>query len=403
MKTNRDIIVIGLGGMGSAAAYHLAARGHRVLGLERFGPAHNRGSSHGGSRITRQSYFEDPAYVPLLLRSYELFEKLERDTGRDIATLCGGVMLGRPDSRTVAGSLRSARQWGLPHELLDAKEVRRRFPTLTPGDDEVALYEERAGFVRPEATVTAHVRLALQAGAELRFEEPVTRWEVLPGGKGVRVHTADDVYTAGHLVVCPGAWAPRLLADLGVSFTIERQIMYWFHPRGGTVPFEPGRHPIYIWEDAEGVQIYGFPAIEGPDGGAKAAFFRKAGDCDPETIDRTVHDEETAAMAAQLAPRLPQLPGSLRKAVTCMYTTTPDEHFVLARHPGHPEAVTVACGFSGHGFKFVPVIGEIVADLALNGTTEHPIALFDPLRRFGTPGQSDPLSQSATPEGDTTT
>ncbi|GAA2634059.1 N-methyl-L-tryptophan oxidase [Streptomyces axinellae] len=395
MKTSRDIIVIGLGGMGSAAACHLAARGQRVLGLERFGPAHNRGSSHGGSRITRQSYFEDPAYVPLLLRSYELFAKLERDTGRDIATLCGGVMLGRPDSRTVAGSLRSAQEWGLPHELLDAKEVRRRFPTLTPGEDEVALYEERAGFVRPEATVTAHVQLALQAGAELRFEEPVTRWEVLPGGKGVRVHTADDVYTAGHLVVCPGAWAPRLLAGLGIGFAIERQVMYWFQPPGGTAPFEPGRHPIYIWEDAEGVQIYGFPAIEGPDGGAKVAFFRKGSDCDPETIDRTVAEEEVAAMAAQLAPRIPALPGRLRKAVTCMYTTTSDEHFVLARHPAHPDSVTVACGFSGHGFKFVPVIGEIVADLALNGTTEHPIALFDPLRA--------PLGQSATPEGETTT
>ncbi|MGY1439238.1 N-methyl-L-tryptophan oxidase [Streptomyces reniochalinae] len=381
MSVTRDVIVIGLGGMGSAAAYHLAARGHRVLGLERFGPAHNRGSSHGGSRITRQSYFEDPAYVPLLLRSYELFAKLERDTGRTLATLCGGVMLGRPDSRTVAGSRLSAQQWGLPHEMLDANEVRRRFPTLTPGPDEVALYEERAGFVRPEATVAAHVQLARQAGADLRFEEPVTRWEVLPGGKGVRVHTVDDVYTAGHLVVCPGAWAPRLLADLGVGFTIERQVMYWFHPRGGTAAFEPERHPIYVWEDGEGVQIYGFPAIEGPDGGAKVAFFRKGSVCDPETLERTVGRREAEAMAAQLRPRLPDLPGSLRRAVACMYTTTADEHFVLARHPEHPDAVTVACGFSGHGFKFVPVIGEIVADLALTGATEHPIALFDPLRQ----------------------
>ncbi|NSC24917.1 N-methyl-L-tryptophan oxidase [Streptomyces albus subsp. chlorinus] len=394
MSRTRDVIVIGLGGMGSAAAYHLAARGHQVLGLERFGPAHNRGSSHGGSRITRQSYFEDPAYVPLLLRSYELFAKLERDTGRSLMTLCGGLMLGRPDSRAVAGSRRSAREWGLPHEMLDAAQIRRRFPTLTPAPDEVALYEERAGFVRPEATVTAQLQLAQRAGADLRFEEPVTRWEVLPGGAGVRVHTADGVHTSGHLVICPGAWAPRLLADLGVGFTVERQVMYWFHPRGGTAPFTPERHPIYVWEDRDGVQIYGFPAIEGEDGGAKAAFFRKGVVCDPETIDRTVRDEETAAMAAQLRPRIPDLPGRLRKAVTCMYTTTADEHFVLARHPEHPGAVTVACGFSGHGFKFVPVVGEIVADLALTGTTEHPIALFDPRR--------SELRHSATPEGETT-
>ncbi|MFE9390709.1 N-methyl-L-tryptophan oxidase [Streptomyces sp. NPDC006784] len=398
MPHSRDVIVLGLGGMGSAAAYHLAARGHRVLGLERFGPAHHRGSSHGGSRIVRQSYFEDPAYVPLLLRSYELFAKLEHDTGRSIATLCGGVMVGRPESRTVSGSLRSARQWDLPHEMLDAAEVRRRFPTLTPADDEVALYEARAGFVRPEATVAGHLQLAQQAGADLRFEEPVTRWEVLPGGRGVRVHTTDDVYSAGHLVVCPGAWAPRLLAGLGAHFTVERQVMYWFRPRGSSAPFAPERHPVYVWEDTQGVQIYGFPALEGPEGGAKAAFFRKGSPCDPETVERTVTETESAAMAAQLRPRLPQLPGSLRKAVTCMYTTTPDEHFVLARHPLHPEAVTVACGFSGHGFKFVPVIGEIVADLALNGTTEHPITLFDPRRE----ALRAPHRRLATPEGETT-
>ena len=153
-----DVIVIGLGGMGSAAAAHLAARGQRVLGLERFGPAHDRGSSHGGSRIIRQSYFEDPAYVPLLLRAYELWRELESDTGADLMTLTGGLYFGRPDSPTVAGSLRSSRQWGLPHELLDAAEIRRRFPTMTPADDEVGLYEADAGFVRPEATVTASGR-----------------------------------------------------------------------------------------------------------------------------------------------------------------------------------------------------------------------------------------------------
>ncbi|WP_055470381.1 N-methyl-L-tryptophan oxidase, partial [Streptomyces pathocidini] len=377
MSPTYDVIVLGLGGMGSAAAHHLAARGARVLGLEKFGPAHNRGSSHGGSRITRQSYFEDPAYVPLLLRAYELYERLERDTGCEVATLCGGVMVGRPDSRTVAGSLLSARRWDLPHEMLDAREVRRRFPTLTPAEDEVALYEARAGLVRPENTVAAHLRLADRDGAELRFEEPVTRWEALPGG-GVRVRTARNTYSAGQLVICPGAWAPRLLTDLGVPFTIERQVMYWFQPSGGTHAFAPERHPIYIWEDARAVQIYGFPAIDGPDGGAKVAFFRKGTVCTPETIERTVHDREVAAMAGQVADRLPDLPGRFLTAATCMYSNTPDEHFVIARHPAHPGSVTVACGFSGHGFKFVPVVGEILADLALTGETPHPIELFDP-------------------------
>ncbi|MHC0433104.1 N-methyl-L-tryptophan oxidase [Streptomyces sp. O3] len=378
MSPAYDVIVIGLGGMGSAAAQQLSARGARVLGLEKYGPVHRRGSSHGGSRITRQSYFEDPAYVPLLLRSYELYARLERDSGRRIATLCGGLMLGRPDSRVVAGSLLSADKWGLPHELLDAPEIRRRFPTLTPDDDEVALYEARAGLLRPENTVAAQLQLAARAGADLRFDEPVTRWE--PYRDGVRVHTPDDSYTAGQLVVCPGAWAPALLAGLGVPLTVERQVMYWFQPTGGVRPYGPERHPVYIWEDAAGVQVYGFPALDGPDGGAKVAFFRKGAVCAPETIDRTVHEDEVAAMAAQARRRLPSLPGGFLHAATCMYTTTPDQHFVLARHPAHPESVTVACGFSGHGFKFAPVVGEILADLALRGATEHPIELFHPSR-----------------------
>ncbi|MGY0022498.1 N-methyl-L-tryptophan oxidase [Streptomyces sp. cg35] len=383
MSPTYDVIVIGLGGMGSAAAHHLSARGARVLGLEKFGPVHNRGSSHGGSRITRQSYFEDPAYVPLLLRSYELYEDLERATGREIATLCGGVMVGRPDSRTVEGSLRSAEQWDLPHEMLDAREIRRRFPTLAPRDDEVALFEAKAGLVRPENTVAAHLQLATRAGADLHFDEPMTRWE--PCADGVRVHTAENAYTAGQLVICPGAWAPALLTDLGVPFTIERQVMYWFQPSTGVAPFRPENHPIYIWEDAAGVQVYGFPAIDGPELGAKVAFFRKGVVCTPQTIDRTVHEDEVRAMAAHMSGCIPALPGTFLKAATCMYSNTPDEHFVIARHPAHPESVTVACGFSGHGFKFVPVVGEILADLALTGTTEHPIELFDPRRLAAAP------------------
>ena len=160
-----DVIVVGLGGMGSAAAYHLAVRGQRVLGLEKFGPVHNRGSSHGGSRITRQSYFEDPGYVPLLLRSYELWDRLARDSGQNLISLTGGVFFGRPDSLTVAGSLRTSRQCDLPHEVLDATEIRRRFPTLNPQDNEVALFEAKTGFVRPEATVAAHLKLAQRHGA----------------------------------------------------------------------------------------------------------------------------------------------------------------------------------------------------------------------------------------------
>jgi sarcosine oxidase len=375
-----DVIVVGLGGMGSAAAYHLARRGQRVLGLERFEPVHHHGSSHGGSRIIRQSYFEDPAYVPLLLRAYELWDRLTQDSGREIITLTGGLFLGRPDSVTVAGSLRAARQWSLPHEVLDAAEIRARFPTFNPRDDEVGLFEAKGGFVRPEATVAAHLGLAQRHGADLRYQTPVLRWEAQPGA-GVRVWTQDGAYTADRLVVCPGAWAPDVLADLDIPFRVERQVMYWFQPDSGIAPFLPDRHPIYIHEDAGGTQVYGFPAIDGVDGGAKAAFFRRGRRCTAETIDREVHPDEVQTMRAHLNAVLPSLPGRFLRATPCLYTNTPDEHFVIGIHPRHPE-VTVACGFSGHGFKFVPVVGEVLADLVTTGATPHPIGLFDPRRRF---------------------
>ncbi|MEU8749498.1 N-methyl-L-tryptophan oxidase [Streptomyces chartreusis] len=378
-RTSHDVIVVGLGGMGSAAAYHLAARGRRVLGLERFGPAHNLGSSHGGSRIYRQAYFEDPAYVPLLLRAHELWEKLAADSGREVFTETGGLMIGREDSAAFAGTLRSAHQWGLDHEVLGAGDIRRRFPTFNPAPEDVAFYERRAGIALPEATVTAHLDLARAHGAELHFAETVLGWEADGPGGRARVVTDRGAYTADRLVIAPGAWAPTLLSGLGVSVSVERQVMYWFQPVGGTRPFRPDRHPVYIWEDPDGTQIYGFPSLDGPEGGAKVAFFRKGVPSDPDTLDRRIHRDEIAAMADHLRSRIPTLPGRFLKAAACMYANTPDEHFVLAPHPEHPQ-VTVACGFSGHGFKFVPVVGEILADLATEGTTEHPIALFDPRR-----------------------
>lgn len=373
--TGYDVIVIGVGGMGSAAAYHLATRGQRVLGLEKFTPAHNRGSSHGGSRIVRQSYFEDPAYVPLLLRSYELWAKLAADSDREVIRLTGGLYLGPPDSLTVAGSLRASREWSLPHELLDAAEIKRRFPNFTPAADDIAIYESNGGFARPELTVQAHIDLALRAGATLSFGEEVIGWAETDSG--VTVTTARATYHADQLLICPGAWAPKLLAEFGIPITIERHVLYWFDPIGGTAPFED--QPIYIAEDDSGMQIYGFPAIDGPAGGVKTAFFRKGTVCTPETIDRVVHPHEIDAMRDRAAALIPAVAGPCVHTATCMYSTTPDEHFVIARHPGG-DRITIACGFSGHGFKFVPVVGEILADLVIDATTKHPIALFDPQR-----------------------
>ncbi|KOV83429.1 N-methyl-L-tryptophan oxidase [Nocardia sp. NRRL S-836] len=361
MSAGYDVIVIGLGGMGSAAAYRLAQRGKRVLGLERFTGVHTQGSSHGESRITRQAYFEDPAYVPLLLRAHEMWDQIERDSGEKIFHRVGGLLVGAPESRTIAGSRLSAEQYGLPHEVLDAQEIRKRFPAMRPGPDEVALHEGGAGYVVPESSVRAHLELAGRAGAELRFEEPVTHWEA------GRVTTAQGIYEAEHVVVCPGPWAPELLPDLGIALEVERQVQFFFTPAADLRDY-----PTYIWERG-GRTFYGFPERNGT---AKFAIFGEGAACTPDTIDRTVHAHEVEAVTELVRPLMPGLTGTFQRAATCMFTNTPDSHFVIARQGG----VTVACGFSGHGFKFVPVVGEILADLAVEGATRHPIALFDPAR-----------------------
>jgi len=376
-----DVIVIGLGGMGSAAACHSARRGRRVLGLEQFTPAHDKGASHGKTRVIRQSYYEDPAYVPLLLRAYELWRQIEGETGADLLRETGGLMIGAPDSDVVRGSLRSAREHGLAHELLDAGEIRRRFPVLQPAAHEVALFERRAGVVRPEAAVTAHLQRAGALGAELHFGETTLGWD--EAGGRVVVRTDRGRYEAAQVVVTPGPWAPQLLAGLGVPLEVERQVLYWFDPVGGVEPFLPDRFPIYIWEGADKASPYGFPALDGPAGGVKVAFYRTPGieRCTPETIDRAIRPAEIEAMRAAMAARIPALAGRFLAGATCLYTNTPDKNFVIATHPASPR-VHVACGFSGHGFKFCSVVGEILADLALDGGTRHPIGLFRP-ERFG--------------------
>ena len=284
-----DAIVAGLGGMGSAAAYHLAGRGRRVLGLERYTPAHDKGSSHGQSRIIRQAYFEDPAYVPLLLHAYELWERLERETGEDLMTLTGGLMIGPPDSDIFKGSKATADEHGLPYKVLDAPELKRRYPMFEPTEGTVALFEEKAGFVRPEAAVKAHLSRAEALGAELRFGEEILVWE--PTASGVRVETASNIYEAERLVVTAGAWAPKLLADLGLPLEVTRQILFWFDPKCGIEPFLPDRFPIFIWEPEDGNAFYSIPAHDEPGGGVKVAFFRADGTpADPDTIDRGVHD-----------------------------------------------------------------------------------------------------------------
>lgn len=378
-----DVIVAGLGGMGSSAAYHLAGRGKKVLGLEQHTPAHDQGSSHGESRIIRQAYFEGAEYVPLLFRAYELWERLEEETGEDLMSLVGGLMVGRRDGDLVSGSVASAEEHGLPYKMLDSSEIRSRFPVFAPDEETVALYEERAGFLRPEACVQAHLDRATALGAELRFEEPVLSWEASASGDRVRVTTASGDYEAERLVISPGAWAPKLLSEMRLPLRVERLVMHWFEPES-IEDFQPDRLPIWIWEPDDGNMFYSFP-LANDERSVKVAFYRAGSvPCDPETIDREVREEETEFLRSYLEEYVPALAGRSLKAKTCMYTNTPDQHFVVAPHPEYPQ-VTLACGFSGHGFKFCSVIGEILADLATEGSTSHPIDLFSTDRLMNAP------------------
>lgn len=364
-----DVIVVGLGSMGAATAAELAKRGVRVLGLDRFAPPHGRGEHAGGSRIIRLAYAEGEAYVPLLRRAYELW----RDLGDDLLATTGGLNLGRRDSATVAGALASAEAHGLAHELLDADEVRRRFPAITPADDEVALYEEVAGIVRPEKAIERWLRDAREAGAELRFDAPVTGWRASEDGD-VTVEVGGEQVTAARLVLSPGPWAGELLGEASaiVPLHVESRLQHYWTA-------EPAADPrsVWIWEPAAAPVAYGIPAF---DGLVKAAFHHvgpPAG-ADPRAADPTPEDRQ--ALLDWLAPRIPALAKARYEgAKPCLYTISPDEHFVLGPHPASP-SVAVAAGFSGHGFKFAPVVGEILADLAQAGQTRHDIGTFAPDR-----------------------
>jgi sarcosine oxidase len=279
----------------------------------------------------------------------------------------------------VAGSLASARAWDLPHELLETAEVRRRFPAFRVDDDTVALYEDRAGVVRPEQTVLEHLRRATAAGADLRFGQRVLGWTADSGGEGVTVATVTGEHRAASLVVSAGAWAPQLLPWLAPQLTVERQLLFWFTPDGGIDRFRAPDHPIFIWEHSATRQFYGFPAAGTAADGVKVSFFRNGRETDPDQLDRAVTPAEVEEMRDHLAARLPALAGTFVRGVACMYTNTPDQHFVIALHPDQPQ-VAVAAGFSGHGFKFVPLVGEVLADLVTERATAHPIGLFDPAR-----------------------
>ena len=373
---NFDVIVIGVGGMGSATCFELARRGLRVLGLEQFELGHDRGSSHGHTRVIRKAYYEHPSYVPLVRRAFERWYDLEQLAGKRLLTECACLNVGPPEGELVQGVRLSASEHGLAIEEMDTREIQRRFPPFHIPPGFRGVLEREAGFLFVEDCVAAHISEAKQAGADIREREPVVSWHA--AADRVEVRTTAERYTAARLVLTAGPWAGQLLAEVGWPLRVMRQVMQWFGTRDDR-QFRRDRFPIYLAEVPEGY-FYGLPMID--ELGHKVARHYGAPElASPEQIDRVPSEEDQAPVRQFLCRYLPDADGPLRKAQVCTYTLTPDRHFILDLHPQHPY-VAIAGGFSGHGFKFAPVVGEIMADLATNGKTDLPIGMFR-IGRFG--------------------
>jgi sarcosine oxidase len=368
LPNGHDVIVAGLGAHGSSAAFRLAARGASVLGFDRFSRGHTLGSSGGLSRIIRLSYYEHPDYVPLLRRAWTLWRDLERESGEPLLTETGGLYAGNPNGELVAGALESARRHQLEHEVLDASALRERYPLFEWLDGWQGVFERQAGWLAPERCIETHLRLAEESGATLRFDEPIESWESTRGG--IRVSTTTGTFDAKQLVIAAGAWESQLAPSLGSELSVERNVLFWFEPIAERDAF--ARLPIYIVDDTDRV-FYGFPYIEGQ--GVKVAGLHFGDKADPDTVDRTASAGDEERVRAWLRRRMPFANGERRDAKVCMYTNTPDAHFIVDRLSGHPNVV-VASACSGHGFKFSSVVGEILADLVLDGETRHPISFL---------------------------
>jgi sarcosine oxidase len=365
-----DVIVIGVGGMGSATCFELARRGARVLGLEQFEPGHDRGSSHGQTRVIRTAYYEHPCYVPLVHRSFERWRELEQHTGRKLLTDCGCLNIGRPDSSVVAGVRQSALEHGLRVEELAGTEMRRRYPSMCFGDEYCGVLEHEAGFLFVEECVRAHCDAARSLGAEIQTQVVVRNWTVT--SDGVDVMSERGRFHADRLVVTAGPWTGQLLQAWGKPLTLMRQTMLWFGTSDDSL-FRRDVFPIYLAEVPEGY-FYGLPVIDAA--GHKVARHYGAPELrNPSDVKREIVLEDEQPVRAFLHRYLPDVSGPLNRGQVCTYTLTPDRHFILDRHPEH-ENVAIAAGFSGHGFKFAPVVGEIMADLVLEGRTKWPIERF---------------------------
>ena len=367
-----DVIVAGVGGMGSATCWQLARRGKRVLGLERFDIPHAMGSSHGQNRIIRLAYFEHPSYVPLLRRAYELWRAAEHESGERLLFVTGGVDAGPESGRIVAGSLASCRMHGLPHEVVDAAELAERYPGWRIPPDQIAVIQPDAGFVASERAIVAHVGMALAAGADIRAREAILDWEVTGAGT-IRVRSSRGTYEAGRLVLSTGAWIGDHVPALAGKAVPERQVLGWFRPLA-PADFRLGRFPVGLVEGDPHV-IYVFPEWGIP--GFKIGIYHhleERGHAD--ALSREPNEADEAFLRGAIRRFFPSADGPVLSLRACLFTNTADEHFVIDTLPGAPQVI-VASPCSGHGFKFASVVGEILADMA---TGEEPKLDLSPVQ-----------------------
>ncbi len=370
MTARYDVCVVGLGAAGSQAAWQLARRGRRVVGIDRFDPPHDQGSSHGRTRIIREAYFEGAGYVPLVRRAYELWGQLERESGASLLEVTGGLWLGDPDGEMVTGCREAAATHDVPIRVLGAEQVRAEFPMFAVDDVFVGVHETRAGFLRPEAAVAAALRLAREAGADLRTGEAVLGWDAIAGG--IRVTTADAAYDAAQVVLAAGPWTPQLAPQLAGALTVERQTAVWLHEAQPVT----GPMPVWFWDAGPGTALYGFPP---QDGTLKLARHHQGTPTTPEAVDRRPDHGEVEAVRELATRLLGPAAGSVAQASVCLYTNTPDEHFAIGPLPG-ADRVTLVSACSGHGFKFAAAVGEAAADLADGVAPRVALDAFDPAR-----------------------
>ncbi|WP_077919792.1 N-methyl-L-tryptophan oxidase [Spirosoma sp. 209] len=381
-----DAIVVGLGAMGSAALYQLSAHTPRVLGFDQFSPPHTMGSTHGDTRITRQAIGEGAHFVPLALRSYAIWRDLEQRTGHQLLTSTGGLFVGQPNS-TVAmhhkpgwldTTIRAAEQFGIPHQVLDTKSLRQQFPQFRYRPGDIGYFEEEAGFLRPERCVTAQLEQARQQGATVRTQERLLGFTATDGG--IRVQTDQGVYHGRKLILTTGSWITESLRQTPYRelLTVNRQVLYWFGIEGDYTRYTPDALPVFILNERN---VYGFPAVGGPEGGIKLATETYEHATSPHTVDRTVSESETRQMYEQyVAPNFVGIGPRCVKSVVCLYTMTPDGDFIIDQHPEHRD-VLLASACSGHGFKHSAAVGQVLAELALEGRTGFNISPFQ-LSRF---------------------